>query len=147
MEKKYMLEAIEEARIGIKNNHGGPFGAVIVKDGKVISRGHNQVILKLDPTLHGEMDAIKKACSELNTFDLSGCDIYTTGQPCPMCLAAIRWANIDNIYYGATIEDNEMIGFRDKLFFETTKEQTELGREECLELFKEYINIDNKTRY
>ena len=91
---KFMKMAINEAKKGINNNHGGPFGAVIVKDGVVVGKGHNQVIKNNDPTCHGEMMAIHKACKKLGTFDLSGCEIYTTGEPCRMCLSAILWANI-----------------------------------------------------
>mgnify|MGYP002520219486 CR=1 FL=1 len=92
-----------------------PVGCVIVKDDVVIGKGHNQVVKNNDPTCHGEMMAIHKACKKINSFDLSGCVIYTTGQPCPMCLAAILWANIDKVYYGCNIIDTEDIGFRDNL--------------------------------
>ena len=125
---------------------GGPFGAVIVKDGEVVASGHNQVLKNNDSTCHGEIDAIRKAEQKLQTYDLSGCQIYTTGEPCGMCLAAILWANIDKVYYGCSLKDNEEIGFRDdkidKLLDRDDKlygsllEQKE--REECLELFKEY---------
>ena len=110
---KYMKLAIDQARQGITKKHGGPFGTVIVKDGKVIAKGHNHVLAHNDPTCHGEVDAIRKAGKKLNTFDLSGCELYTTGEPCPMCLCACLWANIEKVYYGCTIKDNEMIGFRD----------------------------------
>ena len=94
-----MKIAIEEAYKGIKHNHGGPFGTVIVKDDKIISRGHNHVLSKNDPTCHGEIDAIRKAAKKLKTYDLSGCVLYTTAEPCHMCLCACMWANIDKIYY------------------------------------------------
>ena len=113
---KFMKIAIDEAKIGIKEGHGGPFGAVIVKDGEVISKGHNHVVVNNDPTCHGEVDAIRKACKKLNTFDLSGCDIYTTAYPCPMCFGAILWANIEKVYYGCNTTDTEIIKFRDKAF-------------------------------
>ena len=116
---EYMQVAIEEARKGIRNNDGGPFGAVVVKQGKIIGRGHNRVAKNNDPTCHGEMEAIRDACKSLNTFDLSGADIYTTGQPCVMCLGAILWANINHIYYGCSIAENDMIGFRDDVFSKT----------------------------
>lgn len=142
-----MSEAITEAKNGINQNHGGPFGSVIVKDGIIISRGHNHVLKNNDPTSHGEIDAIRNACHQLQTFDLSGCDIYTTGEPCPMCLAACLWANINHIYYGCTISDNEKIGFRDKKFDNLLggREKlndylTEIDRAECLELFEDYKN-------
>ena len=127
---KYMRMAINEAKKGIRNGHGGPFGAVIVKNDEVIARGHNQVVKNNDPTCHGEIMAIHKACKKLGTFDLSGCEIYTTGEPCPMCMAAILWANIEKIYYGCNILDTEEIGFRDKKFYEQfeNREQIEISR-------------------
>ncbi|MBQ4252192.1 MAG: nucleoside deaminase, partial [Erysipelotrichaceae bacterium] len=105
-ENRYMQAAIEEAYRGIVARDGGPFGAIVVRDGEVIGRGHNRVIGNNDPTCHGEIDAIRNACATLKTHDLSGCQIYTTGEPCPMCLFACKWANIEAIYYGGTIEDN-----------------------------------------
>lgn len=150
----FMKMAINEAQKGIRNGHGGPFGAVIVKDGKVIGKGHNQVIKNNDPTCHGEMMAIHKACKTLKTFDLSGCEIYTTGEPCPMCLAAILWANISKVYYGCNIYDTEKIGFRDSAFynFQNDKEAkkkfiVELDRDACLKLYDEYKNIEGKINY
>ena len=142
-----MRMAINEAKKGIKEGHGGPFGAVIVKDNKVVAKGHNLVLKTNDPTNHGEMMAIHKACKKLKTYDLSGCEIYTTGEPCPMCMAAILWANIEKIYYGCNISDTENIGFRDAKFYELQKPGEreklvkEINREECLELYKEYISL------
>lgn len=152
---KFMHEAILEARAGISNNDGGPFGAVIVKDGIIIGRGHNRVAKKNDPTCHGEMEAIRDACGKLSTFDLSGADIYTTGQPCVMCLGAILWANINNIYYGCSIAENDMIGFRDDVFSKTLQinmdklqdRVIQVDHEKCLQLFRDYMNISNKTMY
>jgi guanine deaminase len=144
---KYMGMAINEAKKGIKEGHGGPFGAVIVKDNKVVAKGHNLVLKTNDPTNHGEMMAIHKACKKLQTYDLSGCEIYTTGEPCPMCMAAILWANIDKVYYGCNILDTENIGFRDAKFYEMQKPGEreklvkEIDREECLKLYKEYISL------
>jgi guanine deaminase len=143
--------AINEAKKGIRNGHGGPFGAVIVKNDEVIAKGHNQVVKNNDPTCHGEIMAIHKACKKLGTFDLSGCEIYTTGEPCPMCMAAILWANIEKIYYGCNILDTEEIGFRDKKFYEQfeNREQLihELDRKECLKLYGEYKRISDKVNY
>lgn len=143
--------AISEAKKGIRNGHGGPFGAVIVKNDEVIAKGHNQVVKNNDPTCHGEIMAIHKACKKLGTFDLSGCEIYTTGEPCPMCMAAILWANIEKIYYGCNILDTEEIGFRDKKFYEQfeNREQLihELDRKECLKLYGEYKRISDKVNY
>lgn len=148
---KYMALAMEEARIGITSHHGGPFGAVIVKDGKVIVSGHNKVLLHNDPTCHGEISAIRKAGQILNTYDLSGCELYTTGEPCPMCLCACMWANISKVYYGCTIKDNEYIGFRDNKFDGLFGGREKLkdyliciDREECLNLFEEYKNMDKE---
>ena len=148
---KYMRMAVNEARKGIKAGHGGPFGAVIVKDDVVIAKGHNQVVKNNDPTCHGEIMAIHKACKKLGTFDLSGCEIYTTGEPCPMCMAAILWANIEKVFYGCNILDTEEIGFRDKKFYEqfANREQfiKELDRKQCLKLYGEYKRITDKINY
>lgn len=153
-EDKFMQIAIKEAQNGIRRGHGGPFGAVIVKNGVVIGKGHNQVIKKNDPTCHGEIMAIHMACKTLHSFDLSGCVLYTTGEPCPMCLSAILWANISKVYYGCTIEDTEKIGFRDSIFYQFQQNEEArnqfanmLDRTACLELYEEYKNIKNKTSY
>ena len=145
----YMQMAIDEALAGIRAYHGGPFGCVIVKDGKVVGRGHNCVLKENDSTWHGEMSAIRDAEKKLGTYDLSGCTVYTTGEPCPMCLGACMWANIDHIFYGCTIEDNERIGFRDKRFDDLiggreklTGYLSELDRDACLDLFEEYSSMD-----
>ncbi len=150
---KYMRMAINEAKKGIRNGHGGPFGAVIVKDGVVVGKGHNQVVKNNDPTCHGEIMAIHKACKKLGTFDLSGCEIYTTGEPCPMCMSAILWANIEKVYYGCNILDTEDIGFRDKKFYEMQQIDArkqfvhELDRKQCLKLYGEYKRITDKVNY
>ena len=120
----------------------------------IISTGHNHVLIDNDPTCHGEVDAIRRACKALSTHDLSGCELYTTGEPCPMCLAACLWANISKVYYGCTIADNEVIGFRDKKFDEMmggraslpTGYLEELDRDACLELFNEYNQL-NAEKY
>ena len=150
---KFMEEAIKEARIGITNGHGGPFGAVIVKDGIIIGRGHNEVLKNQNATCHGEMMAIKEASNKLGTFNLAGCEIYTTGEPCHMCLCACMWANIDRVYYGCTIKDNDMIGFRDDKFDQIFggREKLEdylvmVDRDECLKLFEDYQQM-NSERY
>lgn len=147
----FMGLAVEEARAGIRAGHGGPFGSVIVRDGKVLAGGHNMVVANNDPTCHGEMMAIRNACRELGTFDLSGCEIYTTGEPCPMCLGACLWANLDRIYYGGTSLDIDAMGFRDDVFYRQLNNKEELlqqvGREACLELFEEYSKIKEKTAY
>lgn len=150
---EYMELAIREARKGIHAGHGGPFGAVIVKDGEIVAKGHNMVLAHNDPTCHGEVSAIRKAGRKLQTYDLSGCELYTTGEPCPMCLAACRWANIDVVYYGCTIRDNSRIGFRDEPMDEMFGKRKgfrdylrETDREACLKLFEEYRQL-NATIY
>ena len=148
-----MSLAIEEAENGIHEGDGGPFGAVIVKEGEVIGQGHNQVLKNNDPTCHGEIMAIRDACHRLGTFDLSGAEIYTTGYPCPMCLGAILWANIKTIYYGCSVEDTEKIGFRDSTFYAWLKEGDkassihELSRAECLKLYRDYQALADKKSY
>ena len=145
---EYMKMAIKEATFGIRHGHGGPFGCVIVKDGKVVGKGHNEVIRQNDPTCHGEMMAIRDACKTLGTFDLTGCELYTTAQPCPMCQGAIQWANLKKYYYGCTIYDTEGIGFRDAAFYAANQFAAEqVDHEECLELFREYQQIQDKKPY
>ncbi len=151
---EYMRMAIEQARRGIERGDGGPFGSVIVKDGEVIGMGHNQVLKDDDATNHGEMVAIRNASEKLKNYDLTGCELYTTGEPCHMCLCACMWANIDKIYYGASIEDNAKIGFRDEKFEHIFSGRDKLrgnylvniDREACLDLYKEYEEMD-KTIY
>jgi guanine deaminase len=149
----FMALAIKEAQKGIHDGEGGPFGAIIVKGGKVVAKGHNQVLKKHDPTCHGEMMAIRAACKKLKTFDLSGCVIYTTGYPCPMCLGAILWANIETVYYGCTVQDTEKIGFRDEKFYKLSQKENadqfihELSRDECLKLYEEYQALPSKQEY
>jgi tRNA(Arg) A34 adenosine deaminase TadA len=149
----YMKEALAEAYDGIRKKHGGPFGAVIVKEGQIIGRGHNRVLANHDPTCHGEMEAIRDACSRLGNHDLSGCELYTTAEPCPMCLGGILWANINKVYYGCNREDTAGIGFRDDTFYRYLQgesagpEMEESGRETCLELFREYSSDRENTIY
>ena len=145
---EFMSAAVSEAREGIEKGHGGPFGCVIVRDGRIIGRGHNQVVARKDPTCHGEIMAIRDACRNLSSFDLRDCELYTTAEPCPMCFGAILWANIGKVFYGCSISDSEAIGFRDKLFYETGHDMAqELDREECLEVFEEYRKKKNRIVY
>ena len=140
----YMKEAIKEAYVGIHAHDGGPFGSVIVKDGHIVGRGHNRVLSKKDPTCHGEMEAIRDACKNLGTHDLSGCELYTTAEPCPMCLGATLWSNITTLYYGCNRKDTYNIGFRDDNFYDyldgknNLLTQQELDRTDCLQLFNDY---------
>ena len=150
--KEFMEIAADEAKGSILNHDGGPFGAVIVRDGKVIASGHNRVLSSNDSTCHGEIDAIRKAESKLGTYDLSGCELYTTGEPCPMCLAAILWANIEKVYYGCRLSDNEEIGFRDAEFDKMMGGRSnvpegfmeEKDRDLCLSVFEEYKKTEAK---
>ncbi len=112
-----MKIAYNEATEGMLKNDGGPFGAVIIKDDKIISQAHNEVLKSNDPTAHAEINAIRKASKKLATFDLSGSTLYTTCKPCPMCLGAIFWARISTVYYGATEDDAQRAGFDDKRFY------------------------------
>jgi tRNA(Arg) A34 adenosine deaminase TadA len=116
--EKYMNKAFSEAFNSIRNNIGGPFGAVIVVDGKIVGKGGNQVISLNDPTAHAEIVAIRDACQCLGTFDLSGAVLYATCEPCPMCFSAIYWANIDTVYFCLTRHDAASIGFRDNHIYE-----------------------------
>ncbi len=112
-----MAAAAAEAGGNLESGEGGPFGAVIVKDGKIVGRGHNRVLAAQDPTCHAEIEAIRSACRNLGTRDLSGCEIYTSCYPCPMCLGAIIWANIRTAYFGNTAEDAARVGFRDDYIY------------------------------
>ena len=116
MNKKFLDMAIAESEKSVKLG-SSPFGAVIVRDGVVIARAHNTVVLKKDPTAHAEVNAIRLACKKLGTFDLSGCDLYASCEPCPMCTAASTWANISHVYYAADKKDADKIGFRDECMF------------------------------
>ena len=143
-----MQMAIDEARAGIAAGDGGPFGSVVVRDGVVVGRGHNRVLSRHDPTAHGEVEAIRDACSRVGSHDLAGCDVYTTGEPCHMCLCACLWANVRRVYYGCTIKDNALIGFRDDHFNDIFAGRDKLGdflvqldREACLSLFDDYMRL------
>lgn len=144
----FMQVAINEAYQGIEAGDGGPFGSVIVKDGEIVGQGHNRVLAENDPTCHGEMEAIRDACKNLGTHDLTGCELYTTAEPCPMCLGAILWSNMSQVYYGCTRQDSAEIGFRDDAFYrqlngeEETVSVQEFDRETCLELFNDYATED-----
>ena len=150
---EFMRIANDLAIDNLKVKNGGPFGACVVKDGIIIGKGSNQVLKTNDPTMHAEIVAIREACKTLNTYDLSGCEIYTTCFPCPMCLSAIIWANIDNIYYGNTKEDAKEIGFRDEYIYDYIKnidnknDLKQIDREETIKVFNEYKNQIDKIEY
>lgn len=133
---KFMKEAIEIAKVGIKKGHGGPFGCIIVKDGVIISKAHNMVVKKKDPTAHAELTAIRKACKKLKSYHLNDCEIYCTGRPCPMCRSAIQWAKIEIVYYGCDYEDAKKIGFEEEGGNSKNYKEIQMDREECLELYK-----------
>lgn len=150
----FMKLAITLSIENVKNG-GGPFGAVIVKDDQVIATGVNRVTSNHDPTAHAEVSAIRSACALLRTFDLSGCDIYTSCEPCPMCLGAIYWAHIDHIYYGNNKNDAAAIGFDDSFIYEEMaldrqdrkKKMTELLHDEALQAFEAWKNKSDKVEY
>ncbi len=137
--------AIDEALLGIRSGHGGPFGCVIAKDGEVVALGHNRVLADNDPTAHGEVSAIRRACGILGTIDLSGCTLYTNSEPCPMCKAAISWAKVGKVVYAVTMRDaNDVLGFKDLRMSEAMAKREDLTpskripMERGLEPFEEY---------
>lgn len=152
--EKFMRKAIALSRENIRNG-GGPFGAVIVKDGKIIATGVNRVTALHDPTAHAEVNAIRKAAKKLGTFDLAGCEIYTSCEPCPMCLGAIYWAHLDRIYYGNTKSDAKNIGFDDSFIYDEIELKHEDRRVKAIQLlpheaisaFDEWANDENKVEY
>jgi len=115
--ERFMRRAIALGRRGMKAGHGGPFGAVVVRRGAIVGEGWNRVVTTNDPTAHGEIVAIRAACRRLARFHLSGCDLYTSSEPCPMCLSAIYWAHIDRIFFGCTVNDVARIGFDDRFIY------------------------------
>ena len=153
---KYMQEAIKLSEENLKTNNGGPFGACVVKSNIIIGRGSNHVIASNDPTAHAEIMAIRDACKNLNTYDLSDCELYTTCYPCPMCLSAIIWSNIKKVYYGNTRKDACNIGFRDDYIYEKKKKKCSnneildlrcIDREETIKTFKRYMDKEDKILY
>lgn len=151
---KYMQRAIQ---LSIENidKGGGPFGAVIVKDGKIIAESVNSVTQDNDPTAHAEVNTIRAAGKKLGIFDLSGCEIYSSCEPCPMCLGAIYWAKIDKLYFGNTKTDADKIGFSDDFIYkefeksivERTLKTEQLMRDDAIEAFIKWENSENKTEY
>lgn len=150
---KYMEVANDLAKDNLKTNNGGPFGACIVKDGVIIGKGSNMVLATNDPTAHAEVVAIRDACKNINTYDLSGCELYTSCYPCPMCLSAIIWSNIKMVYYGNNVDDAASIGFRDEDIYNYIKGNNDMlkleniDREETIKVFEEYKNKSDKTIY
>lgn len=151
---EYMKLAKDLSLENLKTNAGGPFGAVIVKDNKIIGKGSNNVLKNNDPTAHAEIMAIRDACNNVGSYDLNGCTLYTSCYPCPMCLSAIIWSNIKEVYYGNTKEDAEKIGFRDNFIYEYLKEfstntitMKQIDRDETIKVFNEYNDKEDKTIY
>jgi len=154
-QEAFMREAIQLSISNINSCNGGPFGAVIVKDGQIIARGANSVTSSNDPTAHAEVVAIRQACENLQTFQLTGCEIYASCEPCPMCLGAIYWARLDKLYYANTKNDAAAINFDDKFIYEELEKPLEdrtlftrqLLRNEALEAFKKWSETEQKTEY
>jgi guanine deaminase len=150
-----MKAAIEEARKGFNHNHGGPFGAVIVRDGEMIANAHNEVLNINDPTAHAEILAIRKACSLLGNYDLSDCEIYSTSEPCPMCFSAIHWSRLKRLYFGTNRDDVAVIGFDDSLIYDILSgkaqvvqmESINVERDSCLGLLEEWEAKPDKVLY
>ena len=145
--QEYFDKAIELAEDGVKNLEGGPFGAVVVKDNKIIGYGNNKVLLAKDPTAHAEIIAIRDACKRINTHDLTGCVIYSTSEPCPMCLSAIIWANIKKVYFVTDRKEVAQIGFRDDYIYNYLEKKEkdiieikQIENKKCQELLKSYNN-------
>ena len=154
MNNEFMKRAIELSIESVKNG-GGPFGAVIVKDDKIIAEGSNKVTLTNDPTAHGEIVAIRDACKKLNNFTLNGCELYSSCEPCPMCLSAIYWSHIDKIFYANTRNDAKNIDFDDSFIYSEINKKiedrkiqmTQMHRDEALKAFKIWDNKVDKIKY
>jgi guanine deaminase len=151
----FMARAIQLSLDNVHSGRGGPFGAVVVKDGAMIGEGANQVTATNDPTAHAEVIAIREACRKLAVFDLEGCEIYTSCEPCPMCLAAIYWARISRIYFANAGEDASKIGFDDSLIYRELAQphsqrkipMNQMMREEALDAFRAWENKPDKIEY
>lgn len=154
-EEKFMQEAIALSKQGMDNNEGGPFGCVIVKDDTIVGRGNNKVTSSNDPTAHAEVVAIRDACNTLGTFQLDDCEVFTSCEPCPMCLGAIYWARPKAIYFANTREDAADAGFDDSMIYDEMKAGIDerkipiqtLGREEAIKVFMEWKSKGDKTAY
>jgi len=155
MDKKFMQRAIDIAFLGVDSGKGGPFGAVVVKDGVIVGEGSNEVTSTADPTAHAEVVAIRRACSSLGEFQLDGCELYTTCEPCPMCIGAIYWARPDKVYYGSTKEDAAAIGFDDNFIYNeidlAMKDRkipfVQMDRSETISLFEKWQDKNDKIDY
>ncbi len=151
----FMREAIEQARKGMEGGEGGPFGAIVVKDGKIVGRGNNRVTSSNDPTAHAEVEAIRDACKNLDTFQLDGCVMYASCEPCPMCLGAIYWARPDKLYFACSREDAAGIGFDDDFIYkeiplpikERKIKTRQLLQDEGLRVFRAWEEMEDKEMY
>ncbi len=151
----FMQEAIELAQKNLDKKNGGPFGAIVVKDGKIIGRGVNTVTTNNDPTAHAEVNAIRDACKNIGSFQLDDCEIYSSCEPCPMCLGAIYWARPAKLYFAATKDDAASAGFDDSEIYKEIalpKEQRKIPTEQVLQkeaqqVFTRWVNMENKTEY
>lgn len=154
-DKQFIKRAIELSEKGMDSNAGGPFGAIVVKDGEIIAEGFNKVTSNNDPTAHAEVIAIRRACEKLGTFQLDGCVIYTSCEPCPMCLGAMYWARPKAVYYACTKEDAAKIGFDDQFIYEELDKNMDdrdikfinLDREEGQRVFKKWEHKEGKVDY
>ncbi len=152
---EFIEAAVREGFSGVKRGEGGPFGAVVVKDGRIVARGHNRVVKTHDPTAHAEILAIRAASRRLGRFDLSDCVLYSTCEPCPMCLAAVYWAKIRTLYFGCTRDDAARIGFDDGYIYRVIQGKVrkprlraqEIEREVCLALFKAWVRKKDRVLY
>ena len=154
-DRKFMTRAIELAKIGVETHMGGPFGCVVVKNGAVVGEGNNRVTSTNDPTAHAEVIAIREACKTLNTFQLDDCTIYTSCEPCPMCLGAIYWARPEKVFFGCTRDDAAKIGFDDDFIYEELEKSNDeremvllnMMRDEALKLFQNWAAKSDKIEY
>ena len=152
---QFMQEAIDLSLVSVRSGKGGPFGAVIVKEGKIIAKAHNQVTSSNDPTAHAEIGAIRDACKALQTFELTGCELYTSCEPCPMCIGAIYWARLDKVYYANAKADAAQIGFDDKFIYEELDlnlsdrklPMIQIMRDRALTAFQEWADKTDKVEY
>lgn len=155
LKREFIKKAIDLSREHMQQGHGGPFGAVIVKNGKIIAEGWNRVATTNDPTAHAEVDAIRKACQALNSFELHGCEIYSSCEPCPMCLAAIYWSRLDKIYFANTRVDAAQIQFDDEFLYHEINlpldqrriPTVHLKEAEAIKVFEEWMLKENKVTY
>ena len=154
-DRKFMTRAVELAKIGVEMNLGGPFGCVVVKDNIIVGEGNNRVTSTNDPTAHAEVIAIRAACQTLNSFQLDGCTIYTSCEPCPMCLGAIYWARPEKVFFACTREDAANIGFDDDFIYEELEKKNDeremvlvsMMRDEALDVFQNWAAKPDKVEY